>query len=162
MSGGAGLLITALALAGCGSNPPPQTVAPPVVRVEAPTPGPVDEALMRIDPMTVLKSVDQTRACRKGTFLGNDVSYHMLHDLTCPRFGDDRTLGFLFTDAFEAAITATGATISGSTGRADGPQDPAMTEWDIEGDALAGKARVVLVDGPGNVTMLVTMDLAPR
>lgn len=149
----------ALLLARCDSLtaviPTPTTFGP----VVDPTLGPIDRALEAIDFEAVLRQVDPTHACRPGSLTGSTGDYHTIRDFTCPRTGDDRTVAFAFTDAVRAAIEGTGASISESGSASGGATEPAFTDWVVRGNGLDGTGRVLMVDGPGTVTMYASLDL---
>lgn len=162
---GAAGAIMALAIVGCGtvlpSQPtPPPAPGPPVV--PAPPPGPVDLRLFAIDPFQVLRSVEGGAACRQGTLVGGhggDERFHALSDYTCPRLGDDRTVYFLFVDAYEAALREAGAELPGRGSESGDANQPIATDWDVRGNARVGTARVIGENGPGTLRLYVSLDL---
>lgn len=161
----AGAFALAAMLAGCGTILPEATTPrPPAVPGLLPpaTPGPVDVALQAIEPLEVLRAVEGGAACRPGSIPGSRGSgdrFHLVQDFVCPRAGDDRTVYFLFAEAYAAALEAAGATIGGSGGDVGDARGPIVTDWDVRGDASLGTARVAGVDNPGTLVLLVTLDL---
>jgi hypothetical protein len=167
MRAAAGLL-AAMTLAGsvaaaCSLLPgPPPTPAPPVVVAPVPSPGPTDTALMRLDPETVLRSVPGGAACRPGTLVGSHGDYHLLRSFVCPRVGDDRTVYFTFADAWESALVGTGGAAGSGGGEWGGPTDPLANDWVLDGETRTGTSRVLGVNGPGTLTLFVSLDLTAR
>lgn len=152
-------MLLALLLAGCGTTLPSRAPTPAVPVAPAPSPGPIDLALTRIDPLQVLRSVPGGAACRAGTLVGSHGSFHALSDFTCPRVGDDRNVYFLFADAYEAALRDAGATLGGSGGVTGDAGQPIAKDWTVRGDAWVGTARVIGENGPGTLRLLVSLDL---
>ena len=95
----------ASAIAACSLLPSPTPPPAPAVFVPPdPPPGAADKALQALDPESVLRSVAGGRQCRSGSLIGSHGNYHMVRDYVCPRAGDDRTVYFLFTEAWESAL----------------------------------------------------------
>ena len=148
-------------IAACSLLPSPTLPPAPVVfEPPKPPPGPADRALMALDPEAVLRSVPGGRQCRPGTLVGSNGSYHMIRDYVCPRAGDDRTVYFLFTEAWGPALTGTGATSSGGGGMSGDASQPITTDWNLRGETMTGLSRVLGVNGPGTLTLYVSIDLA--
>ncbi len=150
----------ASAIAACSLLPGATASPGPVVAVRPnPPPGPVDKALQTLDPEAVLRSVPGGRMCRSGTLVGSHGSYHMVRDYTCPRAGDDRTVYFLFTEAWEAALLGTGATSSSGGSAMGEASEPIAADWSLRGETMTGTSRVLGVNGPGTLTLYVSLDL---
>jgi hypothetical protein len=164
MRGSLGVLASAalavMALAACSLLPAPTATPGPVVVVPpGRPPGPADTALQGLDPEEVLRSVAGGDACRPGTLIGSHSAYHMLRDYVCPRIGDDRNVYFLFAEAWEASLKETGARMGGGGGAMGALDDPVTQDWTLAGETMAGTSRVLGVNGPGKLTLYVSLDL---
>jgi hypothetical protein len=126
----------------------------------APTFGPTDLALARLDPEAVMKRVRGGERCRPtppfGGHGGDD--WHMVAGFSCQRFGNDRDVWFEFADAWEAELAAIGSAGS-SGGDTGGPDDPLVEDWDIRGETRVGTSRLIGVNGPGTLQIFVSLDL---
>jgi hypothetical protein len=127
----------------------------------APTFGPTDRALARLDPEAVMKHVRGGERCRPtppdGSYGGDDY-WHMVAGFSCQRFGNDRDVWFEFADAWGAELEALGSA-GGSGGGSGDPEDPLVADWDIRGETRVGTSRLIGVNGPGTLQILVSMDL---
>jgi hypothetical protein len=150
----------ASAFAACSLLPSPSQRPAPVV-FEPPDlpPGAADKALQALDPEAVLRSVAGGRQCRAGSLIGSHGSYHMIRNYVCPRAGDDRTVYFLFTEDWEAALLGTGATSSSGGSSSSDASEPIATDWALAGETMVGTSRVLGVNGPGTLTLFVSLDL---
>ena len=149
----------ASAIAACSPLPSPTRPPAPVVFEPDPPPGAADKALQALDPEVVLRSVAGGRQCRSGSLIGSHNNYHMVRDYVCPRAGDDRTVYFLFTEAWEAALLGTGATSIGGGGGLSDASEPIVHDWALAGETMVGTSRVLGVNGPGTLTLFVSLDL---
>ena len=148
--------LMASALGACSALP---SLGPGVDASSDSPPGASDKALMVLDPEEVLRSVPGGPLCKAGSLIGSHGQWHMIQDYVCPRAGDDRTVYFLFEEAWEAALLATGATIRGGGGQSGDAGDPITTDWDLAGETLVGTSRVLAVNGPGTLTIYTSVDL---
>ncbi len=114
---------------------------------------------MALDPEEVLRSVPGGRLCKAGSLIGSHGQWHMIQDYVCPRGGDDRTVYFLFEEAWEVALLGTGATSSGGGGQSGDASEPITTDWNVAGETMVGTSRVLGVNGPGTLTLFVSLDL---
>ena len=157
-----GPAVATLSLAGCALLPSPTPGPVPVRPVGEAGLGPVDRAVAAVDAQRILKSVEGGAACREGSFAGGrggGDGWHSLRDFVCPRNGDDRTVYFLFADAFKAAVLATGATSDGEGAESGAASQPIVTDWALRGDRSVGTARLLGVNGPGTLTLYLSVDL---
>lgn len=137
--------------------------------VITPTPQPVtsrpalgnaDRALATFDPAALAKRLAGGPACLAsgGGGSGSGVTLHRDWVLTCPRINDDRTIYFLLTDAIEAELRGI-ATVTDRGGELGNAQEPASTIWDVRGNAYVGFVHALLVNGNGNLSIFVNVDL---
>lgn len=159
-----GLVVPALAaVAGACSltAPTPQPVEPVA---NSPVFGDADRALERFDPTELIKQVKGGQTCRGdarggggGGGSGPDT-FHRAWVLTCPRIGDDRTVYFLLTDAIDAELRRI-ATVPGSSHEFGNTPEPLNAVWDIRGNAYLGSMRSLGVNGNGNLSIFLSLDL---
>jgi hypothetical protein len=156
-----GLLVPAVAAVAvaCSLTTP---TPPPVANQRAF--GDADRALTRFDPTELLKQVTGGQGCR-GAGGGTDAgggsgpdTFHRAWVLTCPRIGDDRTIYFLLSDAIEAELQRI-ATVPGSSHEFGNTPDPLNAVWDIQGNAYLGSMRSLGVNGNGNISIFLSLDL---
>ena len=162
-----GALVAALVAASCDVvSPPPATpAASPVAFRPVLGADPVVTALASIDPLTVLRGVEGGAACQPGTIAGGHASDDAIvrtTDLVCQRFGNDRTVYFLFEEAYAAELERAGVTVTGSGREAAGAEDPISTDWSLRGEFVTGTARLIGVNEPGLLHLFVTLDIASR
>ena len=79
--------------------------------------------------------------------------------MTCPRLGDDRNIYFLIVDAIDAELQKI-ATTPGHASQLGEAQDPLSSVWDVRGNAYVGSMRALGVNGNGNLSVFVSLDLA--
>jgi hypothetical protein len=154
-----------LLVAGCAGFPGLASQVPsepPAVRREAvPTAGPRDAALMRLSPETILRSVEGGDLCRsigpRGAGGGGD-RFSLAEGFACPLIGRDRTLWFLFADAWEAALEEALGSERMSGGGSIGEATESLEEhWLVHGDAMVGSSRVIGTSGAGSTLQLFVM-----
>ena len=157
------VMVTAVAVI-AGACSPAVSTLPPV-----PTPAPVaqrpvltdrDRGLARFDPAESIKGVAGGQACRVegGGGGGDGETFHSESVVICPRAGDDRTIYFLLVDAIEADLRRIG-TVPGRGQSLGVVPEPLSTVWDVRGDAYRGSVRALGVNGLGNISIFVSMDL---
>jgi hypothetical protein len=122
--------------------------------------GNADRALATFDPTELAKRLAGGPACIAsgggGAGIGDIAQREWV--LTCPRIDDDRTIYFLLTDAIDAELRRI-ATVPRRGGSLGNAQEPASDVWALRGNAYVGFVHARLVNGNGDLSIFVSIDL---
>jgi hypothetical protein len=142
-------------------EPSPSSPSTPNPVARRPAFGDADRALRQLDVSALTEPLDGGKACRRddGGGSSSDDTFHREWIVTCPRLGDDRNIYFLIVDAIDAELRKV-ATTPGHASQLGDAQDPLSTLWDVRGNAYVGSMRALGVNGNGNLSVFVSLDLA--
>ncbi len=154
--------VVAFSVGGCSIlEPSPSSPSTPNPVAKRPALGDADRALRQLDVSALTESLDGGRACRRddGGGSGSDDTFHREWIVTCPRVGNDRNIYFLIVDAIDGELQKI-ATTPGHASQLGEAQDPLSSLWDVRGNAYVGSIRALGVNGNGNLSVFVSLDLA--
>ena len=157
------VIVAAVALA-CGTPAPSssQTLASPIILAAA------EAAFGGFDPVAMVGGVNGGQQCRpteRGrvvTGAGPTATVHRDWLIVCPRPVSDRNVYFLLDDAITTSLSR--RTTDQISSRHEWPgnsQDPIMSEWTVKAGEYVGTIHLVGTNGPGSLSIAVSLDLGP-
>ncbi len=158
------IVIVASVAVACGAPQPSssQVSASPIILAPAETAfGPFDPVAM----VGVVNGGQQCRPTERGrvvTGVGPAATVQRDWLIVCPRSGMDRNVYFLLGDAIDTSLKR--RTTDQISGRHEWPgnsQDPIMSEWTVKADPYVGTIHLVGTNGPGSLSIAVSLDLGP-